>query len=95
MHYLSSLSEIMNTLREKGYEENYRLSNNNLINEKGNIIPKSKLRLENTYRFEGMSNPSDMSILYELTSETGEKIMLIDSYAADSDKDISKFVESI
>jgi hypothetical protein len=95
MHYLNSLSDVMNKLREKGYKENYRLENDKLVDETGNEIPKNKLKLENTYRFEGMSNPSDMSILYELTSETGDKIMLIDSYAGDSDKDISKFVESI
>lgn len=95
MHHMKSLSKVMNKLREEGYADDYVFEDGKLISPKGNAIPKNQLKLEDTYRFEGISNPSDMSILYQLAGTNGEKIMLIDKYGPEADRNLSKYVESV
>ena len=36
------------------------------------------------YRFEGMTNPGDNTILYLITTSDGKKGLLVDNYGADS-----------
>ncbi|MEX0813679.1 MAG: hypothetical protein WD048_15785 [Chitinophagales bacterium] len=95
MHHMKSLSSVMNELEGRGYEGNYRLENGKLLSSSGKEISRDQLQLEDTYRFEGSTNPDDMSILYKLKSENGDKIMLIDSFGPEADPSIAKFVQAI
>ncbi|MDO9001796.1 MAG: phosphoribosylpyrophosphate synthetase [Bacteroidota bacterium] len=74
----STLSMVLNQLKKKGYENDML----ELIKQTGN--PK-KFKIVEVYRFEGMSNPSDNSILYAIKSSSGEKGIVIDSYGANAD----------
>ncbi len=72
-----TLSEAMNGIRERGYEKD--LTEAILNDETG------KYTIVESYRFEGMTNPGDSSVLYAIESESGEKGIIVDAYNADSD----------
>lgn len=80
-----TLSEAIQGLRREGYTEDFNLKPHCLM------CPSSKLELhpeefhvDAFYRFEGMSNPDDNSILYAISGE-GIKGILVDAYGAYSD----------
>jgi hypothetical protein len=79
-NYLS-LSDATNDLKRRGYTED--------LNLKATCIecPSHSLQLnpqdftiDEFYRFEGMSNPSDNSIVYAISSKAGIKGVLVDAY---------------
>ncbi len=72
-----TLSQAMNGLRERGYEKD--LTEAILNDEEGKYV------IVESYRFEGMTNPGDASVLYAIESENGEKGIIVDAYSAGDD----------
>ncbi|MFD0932298.1 phosphoribosylpyrophosphate synthetase [Psychroflexus salinarum] len=76
-----TLSETMNALRDKGYVDDLNLLDDQIENRtKGKKYPIDDFEVDNYYRFEGISNPADSSILYAITTSDGHKGMLVDGY---------------
>jgi hypothetical protein len=80
-----SLSVAINALVAEGYTADFNLA------EEGITSPslKSKWKAGDCdvikyYRFEGMSNPDDNSILYVIETTDGTKGLLVDNYSADA-----------
>ena len=53
------------------------------------------LMIEKTERYEGDSNPDDMSIIYAITSESGTKGILLDAYGTYANPQISEFIKDV
>lgn len=76
-----TMVEALNGLRKQGYAEDFNLSSECIE------CPTLKLKLrpeqfqiDMFYRFEGMSNPDDNSIVYAISSRDGVKGVLVDGY---------------
>lgn len=93
MNTLSSLTE---TAVKKGYTENFRVEEGGLLAPSTNVcyLPQ-EVKIDNFYRFEGVSDPDDNAILYCLQTNDGVKGMLIDSYGAGADEKISEFIKRV
>lgn len=80
----SSLSVAIQDLQEQGFTEDF-----NLIAEgiESKSIKKQwkagELEVIKFYRFEGMSDPGDNTILYLIETNDGRKGLLVDVYGAD------------
>lgn len=81
MNEYATLSDATNNLKKRGYNVD--------LNLKAACVecPAYDLRLypedftiDEFYRFEGMSNPSDNSIVYAISSSDGVKGVLVDAY---------------
>lgn len=88
-----TLVQALNELYQRGYIHNFR------IDETGQMIenPKSRyspseVRLLEYHRFEGMTNPSDMSIVYAVETKNGIKGTVVDSYGAAGTDYVSAFM---
>lgn len=80
----SSLSVAIEDLKTKGYTEDFTLVAEGI--ESKNLRKQWKageLNIVDYYRFEGMSNPSDNTILYLIETQNGQKGLLVDVYGAD------------
>ena len=91
---MATLSQVMNQLREKGMDAEFKLADNGLglINGiSGKVYSISDLRIIRTYRFEGDSNPADSSILYLIEASDGQTGYLLDAYGAYSGYDDDNF----
>jgi hypothetical protein len=79
----STLANAINSLKEKGYTEDFNLVEDGLeskaLKEKWEA---GNLEVVDYYRFEGMSNPADNSILYAVQTGDGVRGLLVDNYAA-------------
>lgn len=81
MENYNTLSEAINGLKKKGYTEDFNLRPHSLHCASLDIqwIPED-FTIDKYFRFEGMSNPDDNSILFAITSKDGVKGTLVDAY---------------
>ncbi|MGY8910008.1 hypothetical protein [Polaribacter vadi] len=87
--------ELIKKYQAKGYSHNFRVVDNTLIDNS----TKKEFKAEDIYivaehRFEGMSNPSDMSILYVLDME-GTKGTFLASYGSAADTEVAEFFNTV
>jgi len=79
-----TLSLAIEDLQSKGYTVDYDLIEDGV---KSKELKKKwdaeEIEVVKFYRFEGMSNPGDNTILYVLESNDGHKGLLVDAYGAD------------
>lgn len=94
--FAKSEKDYIRVYEEKGYVSNFRVKNGKLVNNK----TKKEYNPEDIYivaknRYEGMSNPSDMSILYVLETSEDEKGTFLIGYGPTADLDTAEFFKKI
>lgn len=81
MENYETLSEAINHLKASGYTLDLNLKSHFLecASHKVKLNPED-FQIDKSFRFEGMSNPDDNSILYAISSTKGIKGLLVDAY---------------
>lgn len=92
--HLTPLSIKQKELEEKGYNRQFTFSNGVLKDKEGNTYQAADLKIVEEHRFEGESDPGDMSILYAVESRTGAKGTVITPYGAYVDE-LSEFMMNV
>ena len=83
---MNTLSQIMNKLTVKGYDKEFRWTKEGFaVDDK--VYQPEDLTILKTYRFEGVSDPSDMSILYLIKANDGLIGYSLDAYGVYSNHD--------
>ena len=82
MSNYDTLSQAMNALKERGYTEDFNLKQNCIECRDGEYtLFHNEFEIDEFYRFEGETNPSDSSILYAVSSEKYKlKGVLVNGY---------------
>ena len=75
----NTLIEALADLEERGFIHHFGLK------ETGAALSPEEFEIVEFYRFEGMSNPDDSSVVYAIQSPTGLKGVLVDAYGVYSD----------
>lgn len=90
-----TLSQAMNALREEGYIENFNLKQDCIECRNGAYkIFHDEFEVDEYYRFEGMSDPGDSSILYVISSDKYKlKGQLVNGYGIYSEDATDKMLE--
>ena len=80
----------------KGFTHSFRVADGKLIDNetKKSFTPKETYILAE-HRYEGMSNPDDMSLLYILKTADGNKGTFLASYGAKADTEVTLFFNEI
>lgn len=88
MKDFDTLSQAMNALRDEGYVEDFNLKHDCIeCNNGERILLNSEFEVDSFYRFEGMSDPADASILYAISSKKHQlKGLLVNGYGIYSDQ---------
>jgi hypothetical protein len=81
---------------EEGYSGSYRASGSKLVDvtSKKEYLPED-IRIVAEHRFEGKSNPSDMSILYVVVIKDGTKGTALVNYSPSSDTSMAELFSGI
>lgn len=92
---MTTLSQVMKTLSERGIHREFRMNKDCEMKFENSekIYQPSELTILKTYRFEGDSNPDDNAVLYVVKDNEGNRGMIIDSYGADSNYPGEQFDE--
>lgn len=94
-----TLIERLEELKERGYTYDFNLTAHSLELHKDdgirlNLSPED-FNIVEVYRFEGMSNPSDTSILYAIESNDGLKGTLVSSYGVYADAMSNEMIKKL
>lgn len=93
---MNTLMECTNSMVRKGYVENFCVKNKKLYAPTGEqSFVASDVDIVNFFRFEGESNPADMSILYVIETSNGLKGTLTDAYGTYADASVNDFIKEV
>ena len=93
---MKSLSEMLQILHEKGYIHDFEMTDEGLkCKETNEVFKPEDVCIEKVYRFEGDSDPGDMSVLYGIAAKSGTKGTLIDAFGTYDDQNISEFLKHV
>lgn len=95
--YMTDMEKCVKKLEEQGYTDQFRVEKKllqSLKDSKKKYKPKD-VNAVNFYRFEGDSDPDNMSILYAIEITDGTKGTLIDAYGNYSDDDTGAFMQEV
>jgi hypothetical protein len=94
---MTDMEKCLKRLEEKGYTDQFKVEKKlllSLTDAKKKYKPKD-VKAVNFYRFEGISDPDDMSILFAIETCDGNKGTLIDAYGHYSDDDTGAFMQEV
>lgn len=97
MRDFDTLSQAMNALREEGYVEDFNLKQNCLECRNGDYkVFHNEFEIDEFYRFEGMSDPGDSSILYAISSNKYNlKGQLVNGYGIYSESITNEMLDKL
>ena len=94
--YAKSERENIEKYQNQGYKSNYNVKDASLLD----VATKKKYKpvevtVVKEYRYEGMSNPSDMSILYIIETADNNKGTALIGYGPSGDLNAAEFFKAI
>ncbi len=94
--FMTDLQKVQDNLEKYGYTEQFRVEKDRLVGMTSKKKYKHKdVKAVNFYRFEGIADPDDMSILYAIETCDGSKGTLTDAYGRYSDEDTGAFMKQV
>lgn len=84
---MSTLSEVLNSLKERGVEDELRFENGQMNGKNKSYNQPNDLSIIKTYRFEGMSDPADNLALYLVEDQEEQIAYLMDIYGSESNQE--------
>jgi len=92
---MNTLSQKINELKKQGYKEDFEIEHAEAIKCLGtkNLYPPEAIHVKGVFRFEGDTNPADMSVLYALEADDGVKGLVVDSFGPKSNEYLDDFVK--
>src|ERR1051325_6107973 len=95
VNQFDSLTKAITSLQQRGFTRSFKISNNILETMDGSVVNPEEVTIAEYHRFEGESNPDDMSVIYAIETSNGLKGVLIDAYGTYSDESISEFLKKV
>ncbi len=92
-----SLVNVLNRLKKDGYKEDFKVTEDSLLRtmDEKKTFSVDQVQIVDFYRFEGESNPDDMSILYVIETNTGVKGTISNSYGPYADEHVDNFLKQV
>lgn len=87
-NFMTPYSKVIESLEEKGYGKEITVVRSGAQFEgAGKAYPATEIKIVKVYRFEGESDPADMSIVYAMQSNDENKGYMINAYGSYSGQD--------
>ncbi|QDO92626.1 hypothetical protein FNB79_01050 [Formosa sediminum] len=94
--YAKHESDFIKQYQNKGYRANYQIVDGALIDlETKEKFKPEQVKVVAEHRYEGMSNPSDMSILYVLETPTASKGTFLTGFGPSANLEDAEFFKTI
>jgi len=91
----ATLSGAVEALKKQGYTDEITLTEDGLFNQAAPLDP-ADFTIDSFHRFEGPSDPADMSIVYAISSKNlGLKGLLVGDYGGNAQDYIHKMVKEL
>src|SRR5436190_9179341 len=95
-HYRTPMADKIRCLAGLGFNQEFQICDEGLKSLKtGEIFQPENITVAERHRFEGMSDPDDMAILYAIKTNTGLKGILVDSFGIYAEKSLLDFMNKV
>ncbi|WP_051040979.1 hypothetical protein [Fibrisoma limi] len=96
MQTYDTVTEALDDLRRQGFTRDYNLHTNHLkCQQDGVELPPDQFEILNVFRFEGMTDPGDETIIYALEEKNGQRGTLVNAYGPYSDDMSAEMVQKL
>ncbi|MBS1594523.1 MAG: phosphoribosylpyrophosphate synthetase [Bacteroidetes bacterium] len=96
MYYYETVTEAVAGLAKRGYNANFNLSKEYIAcEEMGLKLSAEEFHIEETYRFEGQTDPGDEMVVYGISSDKGIKGILVNAYGPYADEASARIIEKL
>lgn len=83
-HFYGTVTEAIQSFRDKGYNLDFNLDENCIICAQGKF-ENEDFEIDAFYRYEGDSDPADAAMVYAISSNKGHKGILVTGYGISDD----------
>ena len=91
-----TLADVMDELTRHGFTEHFRAVSGGVRGvQSGKTFGAGQVTIAAYHRFEGVSDPDDMAILYALETSNGVRGTLADAFGVYADPYVGAFVEDV
>jgi hypothetical protein len=97
MTFMTDEEKIINKLEAQGFTDQFKVEKKLLrsMSDPKKTYKPQEIKAVNFYRYEGISDPDDMSIIYAIETCDGRKGTLVDAYGRYSDEDTGAFMQDV
>ncbi|MBN8547867.1 MAG: hypothetical protein J0M12_00985 [Deltaproteobacteria bacterium] len=93
---VSTVVELLSKLSESGCNSSFVFHNGALrCPETGARYGKEELEIQAIHRFEGESNPNDLTIVYVIRANDGTRGVFVDAFGPQGDAKASEFLQQV
>lgn len=95
--HMTEMEICLNKLENKGFTDQFKVEKGKLVslkNSKKKYKPDDVVAA-NFFRFEGISDPDDMSVLYAIETTDGTRGTLVDAYGLYADEATGEFMKEV
>jgi len=91
-----TLDGVLDDLTRRGFAEHFRVVDGWLrALDSGGMFRANQVSVPEYYRFEGVSDPDDMSILWAVETRSGVRGTLVDAFGVYSDPLVADFLKDV
>lgn len=91
-----TLAEAVEGLRRRGFTANFELLNKRFrAVDSGRTFTAAQLTIVEHHRFEGVSDPDDMAVLYAIEALDGTRGTIADAFGPQADPDLGAFLKNV
>jgi hypothetical protein len=95
-HTMTPLMTSTQDMKDKGFTVDFTVVNDSLkAYGSDQSYQPAQVKVVNFFRFEGSSDPGDMTILYAIETDDGTKGLLSDAFGTYSNPDVSEFMKNV
>lgn len=91
-----TLAEAVEDLRRRGFTANFEFLNKTFqaVNSGKSFTP-GELTIVEHHRFEGVSDPDDMAVVYAIEAADGTRGTIADAFGPQADPDLGAFLKNV
>lgn len=92
----TNMVEAIEGLKKRGFTANFEFLDQTFRDvDSGRTFKTDELTIVKHYRFEGASDPDDMSVVYAIESDDGLKGIVADAFGLYANPDLGGFLENV
>jgi hypothetical protein len=96
VNQFETLTEALDALKKRGFSDSFVVRQNGIHSqETGESIRPEDVTIVEHHRFEGETDPSDMSVVYAVQCADGKRGTIIDAYGTYSNSLLSDFLTKV
>ncbi len=91
-----SMTQVLDTLEGRGFTANFGVVGDALqVLDSGKVLRPEEIVVREVHRFEGASDPDDMSVIYAIEGADGTRGVLVDAFGVYADPAVGALLKNV